>query len=55
MKSYEITEDLFQAIVGYLGSKSYKEVFTLIEGLKRLKPIVHPKVQEQLDKEEPKA
>ena len=43
MKTFEIREDLAQAVVNYLAERPYKEVRLLITGMMSLKPIEEPK------------
>lgn len=33
MKTLQISEQLLNAIIGYLGTRPYQEVFQLVEGL----------------------
>jgi hypothetical protein len=53
MKTFEIREDLAQAVVNYLAERPYKEVRLLVTGMMSLKPIEEPK--EPLKEEEIKA
>jgi len=46
-KQFIIQEDLANAILQYLASKSYAEVFQLIGGLQQLRIFESPKPQEE--------
>jgi len=43
MKTFEIKEDLANAILNYLVQQSYKEVAGMVAALMQLKPIDKPK------------
>ena len=39
MKNYSTPEDLLQAILNYLGTKPYQEVYQLVQAIQSCQPI----------------
>ena len=48
MKQALVSEDALNAVMGYLGTRPYQEVYKLIEGIQTTaKPFVEPEVKEE--------